>query len=328
MKTREEILAATDGRGVTGLVEIPKTHPVCEVGPHPIGSTSDDWALTAAAAQTLIQIGRRERPDRPSAAIFGRERQIALLQTNGAGWGNGTVEGIRHIGRWLDGHTDGREPWSEVPPTDSAAVGKGAGCGPAMQMAPFGLMNADKPSYLRFDDWARFVSRSTHGNTEAAAAAHAMAEAVSIAATQDPNGIWPETRLSSQDILKAIIERLYEAKHETPHERVFGALCLMSKSRFLEKEERLRAEIGNGFLCWESVPFAIGVWLRHRENVRDAILEAASAGGDTDSTAAMAGALAGAEAGIDAIPKEWINAIPNARVAATLADRLWYRVRG
>ena len=41
------------------------------------------------------------------------------------------------------------------------------------------------------------------------------------------------------------------------------------------------------------------------EDFRDAVLRAANLGDDADTTAAIAGQLAGARWGVDAIPAEW-----------------------
>jgi len=47
-----------------------------------------------------------------------------------------------------------------------------------------------------------------------------------------------------------------------------------------------------------------------------------SLGGDTDTIASMAGAVAGACYGIDCIPADWINACEATQTATSLADDL------
>lgn len=49
--------------------------------------------------------------------------------------------------------------------------------------------------------------------------------------------------------------------------------------------------------------------LLHTDNYKDCVLEAVSLGGDSDTTACVAGALAGARYGYDAIPKEWLDVL-------------------
>lgn len=325
IRTHAEIMEATGGLGVTGLVEIPRTHPVWQAGEQPLGSTSDDWALVGATARAMSLIGERSRPDRKAAIIIARERQITLLQTKGAGWGPGTVVGTQEIGRWLDGHADGRAPWVEVPPVESTGIGKGAGCGPAMQINPLGLIDALSGGTERIDlaAWCRLMAFMTHGNVEATIAAHAMALATSYAVLASTDRAIKESWLNQTEArVIGSITRILTERYGSDG-RVVSALRLIAEPGFLEAPDRLREEVRPGFLCWESVPFAIGTWLRHLDDPRGAILEAASAGGDTDSTAAMAGALAGAYAGIDAVPVEWIDQVPNARVAIATADRLF-----
>jgi len=48
-----------------------------------------------------------------------------------------------------------------------------------------------------------------------------------------------------------------------------------------------------------------------------------SLGGDTDTTASMAGAISGAYLGIDAIPSDWIEQVENRDYISRLAHKLW-----
>ncbi len=56
-----------------------------------------------------------------------------------------------------------------------------------------------------------------------------------------------------------------------------------------------------------TVPFALFCWLRWPDDFRAAVEAAVLAGGDTDTVAAITGALVGATAGPDAIPAEWLS---------------------
>jgi ADP-ribosyl-[dinitrogen reductase] hydrolase len=56
--------------------------------------------------------------------------------------------------------------------------------------------------------------------------------------------------------------------------------------------------------------FKASLWaLANTNTFKDCVLEAVNMGDDTDTTAAVAGALAGIVYGFKAIPKEWINAL-------------------
>ncbi len=76
----------------------------------------------------------------------------------------------------------------------------------------------------------------------------------------------------------------------------------------------------------EAVPTAVGIFLIFRHSFEEAVCAAACAGGDTDTAAAIVGALAGAYHGASAIPKRWLDKVgPRERLesaAAGLAS-LW-----
>ncbi|MEO0477379.1 MAG: ADP-ribosylglycohydrolase family protein [Planctomycetota bacterium] len=56
-----------------------------------------------------------------------------------------------------------------------------------------------------------------------------------------------------------------------------------------------------------TVPAAVYCWLRHRGSFRDTVETAVCLGGDSDTVAAIAGALAGTELGVEAIPEDWLS---------------------
>jgi hypothetical protein len=58
-----------------------------------------------------------------------------------------------------------------------------------------------------------------------------------------------------------------------------------------------------------AVPTAILAALRHYDDFRAAIVEAISLGGDTDTVAAIAGAIVGARLGVESIPAELREAV-------------------
>jgi rRNA maturation endonuclease Nob1 len=53
-----------------------------------------------------------------------------------------------------------------------------------------------------------------------------------------------------------------------------------------------------------------------------AIIGAVNEGGDTDTTAAIAGAVAGARHGASSLPQSWLETLDDADTLRTLADRL------
>jgi ADP-ribosylglycohydrolase len=80
--------------------------------------------------------------------------------------------------------------------------------------------------------------------------------------------------------------------------------------------------VGNSVLSWESVPYAIGVFLRNLDDPQAAIREAVNGGGDTDSIASIVGSLMGLLHGLDALPADWKEG-KNAQCAITLGYRFY-----
>ena len=64
------------------------------------------------------------------------------------------------------------------------------------------------------------------------------------------------------------------------------------------------------------------VWcLLTTDNYRDCVLKAVNLGEDTDTTAAVAGGLAGALYGLDAIPKEWLDTLLRRNYIEEMCER-------
>lgn len=65
--------------------------------------------------------------------------------------------------------------------------------------------------------------------------------------------------------------------------------------------------IGNTGFCMEAIPASLFFFFRNPKRFDDLIIEAANAGGDSDSIAAVAGAIFGAFNGIGSIPTRWLK---------------------
>ena len=79
---------------------------------------------------------------------------------------------------------------------------------------------------------------------------------------------------------------------------------------------------------YHTVPCVLQVWFRYPDDYSTAVQEIISAGGDTDTTAAILGAIIGAKVGKEGIPAAWLGNIiewPRSirwmeRLAAALAE--------
>lgn len=86
--------------------------------------------------------------------------------------------------------------------------------------------------------------------------------------------------------------------------------------------EEVVDRIGRGIAAHEAVPTALYAFLRHRDDFAAAVTFAIGLGGDTDTLAAMTGALAGAHLGEEAIPASWRARTEDALVLRELAGNL------
>ena len=198
------------------------------------------------------------------------------------GYGPGAVVMLRQIREGT--------PW----PIASAAAFEGqgsAGNGAAMRAAPLGAWHADSLAHAAAQG-AR-AAEVTHSHPEGVAGGVAVSVAAAVAAA---------SRLGSDvpDLLGAV------AAH-TPESRVRDGLLA---GRRITGAAEAAYELGTGSraMAQDSVPFAIWVAARHLDDYPGAITACVAAGGDVDTTAAMAGGIVAARTGVAGIPEHWLAA--------------------
>jgi ADP-ribosyl-[dinitrogen reductase] hydrolase len=326
--TREEILQATDGKGVCGLIK-PVQQRIRGTMDLKPGTTTDDTQLTFAVAQSLIQC-------RTFNIIDQANELIIELDHSDFGWGRSTKKSAQAVKEYLDScgiglsadKMPGRHP--EIPAPPPAKPGDGCGNGVAMKVAPLAVFRAltgGLPEPFLSDVMA--LGLMTHGDPRASFTAAALGAAVAAVADRtrplDKDSAMPLIRKAVTRTLK-ILEFRYQFFRDMPDDRVSKRFEALWES--LDSERSLRLRIGNGCFALESVPFSIGVFLRHPADFQKGVLEAVNAGGDTDSTASMVGALIGANVGLSGIPIDWQAAVPSTTKAMELADLLEQAARG
>jgi len=92
----------------------------------------------------------------------------------------------------------------------------------------------------------------------------------------------------------------------------------------IERPDRARVivELGNGIEAFNSVPTAIYSFLCQPHSFAQAVLNAISLGGDTDTIGAMTGAISGAYLGVNSIPTKWRDRLENRLYIEELGDKL------
>jgi len=185
------------------------------------------------------------------------------------------------------------------------------GNGAAMRIAPIGV------AYRDGDELREAACRSaevTHAHPIGQDGAAVQALAVGIATAHALEG-------RSLDPARTA-ERLVEAAR-TPEIRQ----KMQAVARLLAEgapAARVADAVGRSIAVQESMPFAVYAFLQAPEDFEACLDCAILNGGDRDTLGAMAGAIAGAYLGMDALPPGWRAAVENGeeltRLARTLAE--------
>jgi ADP-ribosylglycohydrolase len=188
--------------------------------------------------------------------------------------------------------------------------------GAAMRVAPLGLLCAGDPA-----EAARLAgedARVSHSG-DGVWAAQAVAAAVAVAAG---GGSW---RAALDAGVAALPERSWTAR------TVHRALAIVAETPDpAAADERLYQEISLFHYPWadsapEALALAFGVIASRGGSPVDAIVAGVNMGRDSDTIAAMAGAVCGAAAGVEALPSGWperVRRVAGRCITATAGDDL------
>jgi poly(ADP-ribose) glycohydrolase ARH3 len=247
------------------------------------GTYTDDTQMMIALAESLVEHGQVEPKHLARAFRAAYEPE--------RGYGRGTRQVM--------------EMWDAGIPIEEAAErafdGEGSrGNGASMRIAPVAVRYSDDPVRLR-EEAAR-SARLTHAHPVGIDAAVVQAAAVGAA-------------LSDRDVLEAAREASETAELR---ERLRAVADLLDAG---QASGAPQARLGNSSDAVESVPTAIYASLAHR-SFEGAVGFAVGLGGDTDTIAAMAGAIAGARHGASSIPVRWLDALEEGERGRTHVERL------
>ncbi|WP_432843091.1 ADP-ribosylglycohydrolase family protein [Dactylosporangium sp. CA-092794] len=202
------------------------------------------------------------------------------------GYGAGAVVILRRI-------REG-EPWREV--TRDAFGGQGSmGNGAAMRVAPLGALHAGDSRTAALE--AMRSAEVTHAHAEAILGAVAVA----VAAAEAGWARLVRNRPAPAELLDAVLAYLVEGR---VHDGIRRARRLLRAS-----VAEAAYELGNGsqVLAEDTVPFALWVAATRLDDYPAAIRACIEAGGDVDTTAAMAGGIVAAHTGRSGIPPAWLE---------------------
>ena len=217
----------------------------------------------------------------------------------------GYASGPPRVFKWIKAGV----PWNEAAKRLFGGMGS-YGNGAAMRVAPVGLLYYDDFEKLRLVACGQ--SLITHTHELGVEGAVLQAFAVALAVKEDPSeGLDAHAFLGK--LLGLATSSVYKEKLET-------ALSLLNEK---PDKHKVVERLGNTVEAYNSVPTAIYCFLRNHESFKEAVSYAVSLGGDTDTIAAMTGAISGAYHGVTVIPEEWMNKLEKKAYIEKLAEELW-----
>lgn len=242
------------------------------------GEWTDDTSMMLCLADSLLVKGELNVADLMMRFVYWWFKGYNSCNGNSLGLGGNVKKAIYSF--------DARDPHVIRGGTDPA---KDAGNGSLMRLAPV-------PVYWRDDlqkaiEMARLQTMTTHNVPEALDGSALMAFV-----------IWRALNGATKD-------EIFEALGECPvtHPEV-AALCGADAPWKAKKEDQIRTLPGR---CLWSLEAAL--WCVYRsESFEDAVTRAVRLGGDADTVASIAGQMAGAIYGAEAIPARWL-------------EKLWHR---
>lgn len=234
-------------------------------------------------AQSLIKVAGLDADEaaRRFASDFGWRLRFWLLGLP-AGIGLATLRAILKL-------------WIGFPPRYSGVFS--AGNGPAMRVALIGVCHGDDPPRMRA--LVRAATRITHTDPKAEHGALAVALAAHLAASGaaiEPTDYARRLRALLGDEGSELCGLVDDAVHS-----------LASNETAADYTARHGGKDGVSGYILHTVPAALHVWLAYPDDYRSAVVTTIRLGGDSDTAAAIVGALVGARVGKEGIPAEWLR---------------------
>lgn len=189
--------------------------------------------------------------------------------------------------------------WLGFPPSRSGVYS--AGNGPAMRAPILGLVCWNDRG--RLEALVRASTRLTHTDPRAERGALAVALAAGYAATHEPATFRREDVLAE---IEAIIPPEDSEARSWLASLRRAVLHTVDDDRFVEETGLERGVSG---YVYRTVPAVLWVWLSSPFDYAGGLERVIALGGDTDTTAAIYGGIAGAAVGSAGIPKRWLDGI-------------------
>ncbi len=287
MLSRPEIVSRW-GAFLTGFESAPPGHPIA--AGLPAGSVTDDTEQAVLLGRLLVQGSGTIDPRDLAGALVRWEHDMAERGSLDL-LGPSTRRAVTAV---LEG----------IPPDEAGASGDTNGA--AMRIAPVGIASPLDPGLSALVDQVEEASRVTHHTGIAVAGAAAVAAAVSAGISG--SGIAGATAVAVQAARIGAGRGHWVAGADVAA-RIEWAVSLVAGRDRAQAADLILTLVGTSLATQESVPAAFAVLAAVPDDPWRACLLAASLGGDCDTIAAMAGAIAGGCAGVQSFPAEAVAVI-------------------
>ena len=288
----------------------------------PDGTITDDTQMTLFTLEGLIRAHVRDRVSGPNDPLpIVQHAYQRWLHTQGFDWpqaGGRFADGRPSPDGWLvneprlfvrraPGNTcitalrvfAAGNPAGSVsnPPNDSK------GCGGVMRAAPVALWSSDAEEIFTL---GAATAALTHGHPSG----HLSSGSLAFLVHGLLSGATLPTCIAG---LTTVLTRWNG--HEEQLSRLTTAVRLADEG--LVSAERIADELGGGWVGEEALAIAVYAALV-TDNLADALVLSVNHSGDSDSTGAVCGNLAGAMYGVGAIPEEWLDRLEMREVITSL----------
>ncbi len=270
------------------------------------GQVTDDTILTLVTADILLQTNGNPTIDDVVKSLGQWAKNNHELWSQGEVFGDTTKGSLRRIIDSLDNGT----PWEVDLTRDYATIGSSNGA--VMRIAPAGLVNPGNPENACKIVYPLILP--THRTNVAISAACGQASAVAEA-------------LNDKATLISVVEaatrgakygnelgknKAYIVPSALVEKRIELAVELAEKAKDpWEAAINIENYIGSYLPAAETLPAAIGIFYATKGDPMLAMKISASIGGDTDTVASVAGAIAGAYSGYENLSMEMLDLVEN-----------------
>lgn len=263
------------------------------------GTFSDDSSLTFCTAEALLEGFDLRRMGK----YFSSWRKYGFWAAHDFAFdiGSTTLKGIQNIEKGIEPQLAGGDGERDN------------GNGSLMRILPMAFFNLNHPIEERFDK-VKKVSSLTHRHIRSVIACFYYTEfARELILGKSKTETYQNLQNTIPDFLKS--QNIAPAETE-----IFMRLLKMNIAEYPEEEI-----LSSGYVL---DTLEASVWcLMNRDNYADTLLTAVNLGGDTDTTAAVTGGLAGLVYLAQSIPQSWLDQLARRKDIVDLAHR-FYRSLG